>query len=317
MKLAVCSATLPHLDSAALLDWLQAEQLPALELGVGGWPGTRHADANALLTDPQARHQWQVACRQRGIQLAALACHGNPLHPQPERAARWHADFMAALELANQWEVPVVVGFSGQPGTGDRPNWPVVAWPDDFYQLHEHQWQTQIIPYWQAVCERAATLGVTIAIEMHGGFAVHSPATLLRLRQACGPRLAANLDPSHLWWQGIDPQAAAHLLRGSIAHVHLKDTRFNAQAMNCHGVLDMTPHSQPGERAWSFAVPGEGHDAACWSGLLQALRDGDYTGVLSIEHEAPIPVEQGIRQCAAFIRPLLGATVSHSRREPQ
>lgn len=304
MQLAVCSATLPHLTRLQLLDFAVQQGLTALELGVGGYPGTAHACAHELLRDASLRQEWRQECAARGLNVAALACHGNPLHPDPERARRWHVDFAAALEAASAMEIPVVVGFSGQPGTGGVPNWPVIAWPDEYAELHERQWREQLIPYWRPLAARAQELGVTIAIEMHGGFAVHSPATLLRLRAACGPALAANLDPSHLWWQGIDPLAAAEYLGEAVVHLHLKDTRFNPVAMNLHGVLDLTPHHQPQERAWHFAVPGEGHDASVWRPLLQGLLQRGYQGAFSIEHEAPLPATEGISRCASFIRGL-------------
>lgn len=304
MKLAVCSATLPELDADTLLDWLASQGAHALELGVGGYPGTRHASAHDLSTQAQLRRWWQAQCAQRNLQLAALACHGNPLHPQAELAQTFHSDFMAALEAANALEVPVVVGFSGQPGTGAIPNWPVIAWPDEYTRLHEQQWQEHVLPYWQAVARRAQELGVTIAIEMHGGFAVHNPAGLMRLREACGPALAANLDPSHLWWQGMDPLAVIRLLGPAIVHMHLKDTVFNTQALNLHGLLDLTPHHQVGQRAWHFDIPGRGHDAPCWQTMLQALLDQGYGGVFSVEHEAPCPAQEGIADCLHFMRSL-------------
>lgn len=304
MKLAVCSSTLPHLDRSQLLDFAMQHGLQALELGVGGYSGTAHATAHELQHDAGLRRWWRQECTARGLGLAALACHGNPLHPDTERARRWHLDFVAALEAASALEIPVVVGFSGQPGSGGVPNWPVMAWPDEYAVLHEQQWQEQLLPYWQPLAGRALELGVTIAIEMHGGFAVHTPATLLRLREACGPAIAANLDPSHLWWQGINPAAAAHLLHGAIAHVHLKDTRFNPAAMNRHGLLDHTSHQQPQDRAWHFAVPGDGHGAEDWRALVSAVECGAYAGVFSIEHEAPLPVEDGVHQCLAFMRAL-------------
>lgn len=304
LKLAACSATLPQFDRSGLLDFMAQQGLEHVELGVGGYPGTAHASAHELLRDTEQQNWWRHECAARGLSLAALSCHGNPLHPDLKRAQAWHLDFIAALEAANALEVPVVVGFSGQPGTGGVPNWPVVAWPDEYADLHERQWQDQLIPYWQGVSNRAQELGVTIAIEMHGGFAVHSPATLLRLRNTCGPALAANLDPSHLWWQNIDPAAAARLLGPAIAHVHLKDTRFNPQAMNLHGLLDLTPHHRAHDRAWHFAVPGDGHDACVWSGLLNVVLEQGFDGVFSIEHEAPMPVVDGIKRCLSFIRGL-------------
>lgn len=303
MKLSVCSATLPQFDGGPLLDFLAAEGMAGLELGVGGYPGTRHADAHQLAQDNGQRRWWRDECASRGLEIAALSCHGNPLHPDPQLAKAFHHDFLAALEAANAMEVPVVVGFSGQPGPG-MPNWPVVAWPHEYAELYERQWQEQLIPYWQTVAGRAQELGVAIALEMHGGFAVHSPGGALRLRAACGPALGVNLDPSHLWWQGIDPSAAVALLGEAVVHMHLKDTRFNPEALALHGLLDMTPHHRAQERAWHFAVPGDGHEAPVWAALFDALAGIGYAGAYSIEHEAPIPAVDGIRRCRDFVHAL-------------
>lgn len=308
MRLAVFNTALQDLDRPAMLAWLAAQGVRWLELGCGAYPGTRHADAHVLRADAGARHALQADLAAHGIALAALSCHGNPLHPDAALAQRHHEDLVAAVEAASALSVPVVVAFSGQPGSEGAthsPNWPVVAWPEEFAALRERQWQQQLIPYWQAMAARAQALGVTLALELHGGFAVHSPATLLRLRAACGPAIAANVDPSHLWWQHIDPVAALHLLGPAVAHVHLKDTVFNPQALALHGLLDPTPHDRPFERAWRFGLPGEGHGPEVWRALLAALRDIGFAGALSVEHEAPMPPREGIPQALHFMRNLV------------
>lgn len=305
MKLAAFSACLPFAHLHEVLDYHRVHGISGLELGVGGYPGTRHANAHTLAHDRGACTALKAQCEAAGVALLALSCHGNPLHPDGSRATHFHADFIATLEAANALEVPVVVGFSGQPGTGATPNWPVVAWPDEFGQLYTQQWEERIIPYWLAVSARARELGVRIALEMHGGFAVHSPGTLLRLRAACGDIMGANLDPSHLWWQGIDPAAAADLLGSTIFHVHLKDVRFNPERLVAQGLLDCTPFSQPEARAWNFVAPGEGHSRDDWRTLLNALRTSGYSGALSIEHEGPAPALEAIGRTADWIRQLL------------
>ena len=302
-RLALFSTALPNRDLSEVLDYCVQHHIPQLELGVGGYPGTRHADAHLLCARQEKRTELQSLAEERGIRIAALSCHGNPLHPDPQLAQRFDADFHAALELANALEIEVVVGFSGQPGPG-TPNWPVLAWPYEYADLWERQWQDQLLPYWQRVAERASNLGVKIALEMHGGFAVHSPSTLFRLREACGPAIGANLDPSHLWWQGIDPNAAAQLLGEAVYHFHVKDLSYNSAAMVRHGVLDHTPHHLPHERAWFFSLPGQGHNRDSWQQLLATIEGNGYRGVFSIEHEAPLPAEQGIAAAAAFIHEL-------------
>jgi len=304
--LSVFSTGLHDLTWPDALRWLSDQEVQHLELGCGAYPGTKFAHAQQLCEDPEGRALLQSELQAHGITLAALSCHGNPLHPDEDIAALHRADFEAALELASDLEVPVLVGFSGQGGEPgcSIPNWPVATWPFEYAELREWQWEEQVIPYWQPVAARAAELGVRIALELHGGFAVHSPGSLLRLREACGPALCANLDPSHLWWQHIDPVRAIQLLGQAVAHVHLKDTVFNADALALHGLLDPTPMDRPQERAWRFALPGEGHDADTWRTVLKALDDVGYAGVLSIEHEAPMPPLAGIADTLKFMRSL-------------
>jgi sugar phosphate isomerase/epimerase len=154
------------------------------------------------------------------------------------------------------------------------------------------------------VAARAQYLGIKLALEMHGGFAVHNPATLLRLRHACGPALGANLDPSHCWWQGMDPLISVELLDQALFHVHLKDTTFNPHAMAQNGLLDSTPFDDLANRAWHFSMPGEGHDAKVWQSLVTSLQHIGYAGVLSIEHEAPVAPLLGVPQTLRFMRSL-------------
>ena len=306
MKLAAFAAGLPQDSLEGALDYLAAQQIQGLELGVGGYPGTRHANARTLAADGDARQALRSACASRDIALLALSCHGNPLHPDLALASAHDRDFRAALEAANALEVPVVVGFSGQPGTGGVLNWPVIGWPQEYADQYERQWVEQLIPYWQPIAARAQELGVKIALELHGGFAVHSPATLRRLRDACGPALGANIDPSHLWWQRIDPARAVTGLGEAVFHFHLKDVCFREAALNELGILDCTPHSRMDERAWYFAPPGEGHDANAWQTILDALNAIGYRGALSIEHEGYAPAEAAIATTARWMRALTG-----------
>lgn len=304
MKLAAFAACLPHETLDGVLDYLVDHEIHGLELGVGGYPGTRHADARILATRDDAQQALKRACVDRGIELMALSCHGNPLHPDTALAAAHDRDFRATLEAANALEVPVVVGFSGQPGTGGILNWPVIGWPQEYADYNERLWLDQLIPYWQPLCERARALGVKIAIEMHGGFAVHSPATLRRLREACGPTLGANVDPSHLWWQRIDPARAIAKLGDAVFHVHLKDVCFRDEILDEVGVLDCTPHARMDERAWYFAPPGAGHDAAAWQGIIDALQAIGYGGALSIEHEGRDPALSAVAATVQWMRAL-------------
>ena len=50
--------------------------------------------------------------------------------------------------------------------------------------------------------------------------------------------MGAEMDPSHLFWQGIDPVAAIKRLGDLVYHAAAKDTRINEQNCRVYGVLD-------------------------------------------------------------------------------
>jgi sugar phosphate isomerase/epimerase len=142
---------------------------------------------------------------------------------------------------------------------------------------------------------------------MHPGFVVYNPVTLLRLREQCGDNIGANLDPSHLFWQGIELEdAIAELGRhGAIFHVHAKDTVLLSRA-RVNGVLDTAPLSEPARRSWIFCTVGYGHDELYWKRLLMGLRAAGYDDVISIEHEDVLmSLEEGFEKGVAFLRKIM------------
>ncbi|MBS1814177.1 MAG: TIM barrel protein [Acidobacteria bacterium] len=266
----------------------QYQGIEALEIGCGGWPGSSHIDPAHLLASRDAAHEYAGKIRDAGFTLSALSCHGNPVHPDPTIAQKDAAIFENALRLAERLGVSTVVTFSGCPGGGpeDRtPNWITAPWPPEMQTALKWQWEERLIPYWKNAERRANDAGIRIALEAHPNFSVHNPETLLRLRAATGPALGINFDPSHLWWQGMDPVAAIAACSGAIHHVHAKDVSLNTRKVEVDGVLDAKPMEQINARSWTFRSVGFGHSELEWSRIVAALRLAGYDGVLSIEHE--------------------------------
>ncbi len=289
MKLGVLTVLLGELPLDKTLEYLKSLGVQQVEIGCGGYPGTAHADARKFLNEPELIEEFVGTINKYGIDVAAFACHGNPLHPNKEIARDYHEQFEAAILLAEKVGVKTVVGFSGCPGdceTSEYPNWVVATWPEDFQKIKEWQWNEKLIPYWKDMCKFANDHGVSqIALELHPGFCVYNPATLLRLREAVGPTIGANFDPSHLFWQGIDPVAAIRALKGAIYHFHAKDTAIDAYNTSVNGVLDTTRFDDIPKRSWLFRTIGYGHGEEVWRGIFSELRITGYDGVVSIEHE--------------------------------
>lgn len=289
MKLGVLTVVLGNQPLKETLSYLKSLGVQQVEIGCGGYPGTAHANARELINNPSLLDEFMSTIEESGIDIAAYACHGNPLHPNKLIADEFQKDFDSAILLAEKTGVKTVVGFSGCPGDCDDskyPNWVVSAWPEDFQKIKEWQWKEKLIPYWKKECEFANSHGVTqIALEMHPGFCVYNPETLLRLRNAVGSTIGANFDPSHLFWQGIDPVAAIRTLQGAIQHFHAKDTKIDPYLTSVNGILDTTSFSCVDRRSWIFRTVGYGHSEDTWKDIFSELRKVGYDGVISIEHE--------------------------------
>lgn len=307
MEIGILTAVFRDRPLAEALDLVQSYGVRHVELGSGGYTGNHHCDPDRLLANSHVRARFEEELSRRDIRISALACHGNPLHPDREVAARDHHTFQQTVLLAQKLGVDRLTLFSGCPGDSDSsrgPNWVTCAWPTDYLSILDWQWQEKVIPYWREQAAFAGSHGVTrLCFEMHPGFVVYNPPTLLRLREAVGEEIGANLDPSHLFWQGIDVVTAVHQLGGAVYHVHAKDTALNPDLVRAKGVLDTTPLDQAGQRSWVFRTVGYGHDELLWRRFLSALREAGYDDVVSIEHEdALASPEEGVRKAVALLR---------------
>lgn len=308
MKVGVFTPLLSQLPLPAVLDKLKELHIDTVELGTGNYPGDAHCKLT-LLDDTRALGEFKKVLADHGASISALSCHGNALHPDKGRAQHDADVSRKTILLAEKLGVPVVVDFSGCPGdspTAKQPNWVTCPWPPDYLDVLRWQWDEVVTPYWTAHAKFAADHGVRIAIEMHPGFVVYSPETLLRLRAITGPAVGANLDPSHLFWQNIDPIAAIRVLGDAIHYVHAKDTQLYPANLPRSGVLDTKPYTDERNRGWLFRTCGYGHGAEWWKEFVSTLRMHGYDYVLSIEHEdSLLSAEEGLTKAAAFLNELV------------
>ena len=253
MKLGLFTVLYPELDLESILECAQQLGCGALEFSSLPGRGLRHFDPVEINRSTLVRERFQEELRKRDFIISQLNCSCNALSPDPEQARQAREAFELTFQLAEKLNVRTVGSFSGCPGgcADDRtPNWITCPWPPEYLQMLKWQWEERLIPFWTWAAERAAQFGVTqLAIEMHPGFCVYNPETLLRLREAVGPVIGANLDPSHLAWQGIDIPEAIRALKGAIWHVHAKDVCVDTQNVRRNGVLDTKHYSRAAERA--------------------------------------------------------------------
>jgi sugar phosphate isomerase/epimerase len=304
MKIGVFTVILGSLKFERTLDYLAGLGVQAIELGAGGFARSKHCPLEPLLGSNRKAKALLDAVASRGLTISALNAAGNPIHPQRAIATSFDQDYRKVVRLASQLGVDTVITFSGCPGgaPGDRsPNWVTCPWPPDYLKILEYQWNRVVIPYWTRTVAWTRQQGIRkIGLEMHPGFVVYNPETLLKLRAAAGPSIGANFDPSHLFWQGINPCAALRALKGAIWHCHAKDTAVHEWNSITNGTLDTKHYRDELNRAWIFRTVGYGHPRHFWCDFVSTLRMIGYDGVLSMEHEdslmtAKEGLEKGIR----------------------
>ena len=310
MKLSVFAVLLAAKSLAEACKYLADSGVQAVEIGCGGFPGKAHCNPAELLADDKKYRTFLDTLKKYDVTVCALAAHGNPLHPDREKARQWDEDFRNAVLLAEKMGVDTVIGFSGCPGDQENakyPNWVTCPWPDDFLSILDWQWNQKLIPYWKETAAFAVAHNVPhIAFEMHPGFCVYNPETLLKLRAAVGPAIGANFDPSHLIWQGMDPVAAIRELAGAIYHVHAKDTKVDPYNTAKNGVLDTKHYSDEIHRSWVFRTVGYGNGETYWRDLVSNLRLCGYDRVLSIEHEDSVmTIDEGLRKAVSFLNDII------------
>jgi sugar phosphate isomerase/epimerase len=289
MKIGVFSILFNDLSLDDTLDHLSGLGTEAVEIGTGGYSRSNHCNMEELLGSSRKLEEYRDKFRRRNMFISALSAHGNPVHPDKAYAAQHNKDFENTVLLAEKLGLDTVLLASGCPGGSPEdhtPNWVTCAWPEDFLKILDYQWNDVLIPYWRKAAEFAREHGVTkLGIEPHPGFCVYNTETLLRLRNAVGKEIGINFDPSHFFWQGMDPVQVIMELKDCIFHIHAKDVYVNDRNVQVNGLLDTKPYSAFTERSWIFRTVGYGHPEEVWRNIISALAAVGYDYVLSVEHE--------------------------------
>ena len=307
MKLGFVSDSLGGLPFDALLDQAARLGVQGVEVNTGGWSTAPHFDLGTMKASAPARKAFATAFADRGLEVIALNANGNPLHPTDPRQADCLRD---TIRIAGELGITTVCTMSGLPAgsAADRmPNWVVSSWPPETQAILRYQWEDVLLPFWAGIADLARASGVErIALELHGNQLVYNVPTLLRLRAAVGPVIGANLDPSHLFWMGADPLAAAGALGDAIYHVHAKDTFLNAPKQATTSLLETGSLMDIPARSWSYITLGFGHGEEWWRQFCYRLKMAGYDGWLSIEHEdVMLNGLEGLEKSVALLKGLM------------
>jgi sugar phosphate isomerase/epimerase len=306
VKLGVYTAVLHDRPLPEALDVIASLGLEAAEINAGGFLPPVHIPIDDIIASQSARDSYLGIFEDKGIALAGLNANGNPLHPNPAIGDKHANDLRRAIRAAGALGQTRVVTMSGLPGgeAGSTvPNWVVNAWNSGALDVLDYQWDQVVVPFWREIDALAADHGVKVAIEMHPQNIVFSPPTLMELVERTGAtNVGAELDPSHLFWQGMDPVAVVRYLGPLVLHAAAKDVRINENA-KIYGVLDnrfrrldssedrvsLGGHEYvnewPTDSAWDFVALGRGHGTDFWAEFIRALHDVDPDMAINIEHE--------------------------------
>jgi sugar phosphate isomerase/epimerase len=306
VRIGVITVVFQDLGFEKMLDHVVDIGLSAVEIGTGGYPGSHHCPVDELLESESRREEYLEAITSRGLIISGFSCHNNPVHPNEAIAQEADEVLRKTVRLASLMGVPVINCFSGLPAgaPGDTmPNWVTCPWPPHFLEILDYQWNEMTIPYWKEMAKFGEDHGVRFAFEMHPGMLVYNVYTLLRMRDAVGPVIGCNFDPSHLFWNGVDPVAAIRKLGDAIFHVHGKDVYVDSLNCSVNGCNDNKPYDRIAERSWTFRAIGYGHGAKTWKDIMSALRMVGYDHVISIEHEdALMSFDEGLAKAVAMLK---------------
>jgi sugar phosphate isomerase/epimerase len=280
-----------------------------MEVGSGGFFNRAHCDPLALIEDDKRLDSFRKLFDEHELTISAIAMHGEPLHPDPLISEPYDRELRAAIDLAAKLHVDCLTLLSGLPAAhpGDVvPNWLLYPFPSRNLDAMTWQWEERLIPYWRERAKIASDAGVRLAFEMTPADMCHQPSRLMAMRSEIGPAVGANLDPSHLTWQGMDIPSVIHYLGDAIYNVHAKESQVNDRVARIDGVLEMRRWDRDQDRAWNFRTAGFSKSLTWWREVISALRAVGYDGVLAYEHEDPMldaveGLEKGIEFLAGSI----------------
>jgi sugar phosphate isomerase/epimerase len=306
MKLGFLTACLPNRSLEQIAAWASENAFEALE--VAAWPdlGDRPFTATHIRVESFSERDAEdvrALFDRYGLELSSLAFYDNNLHPDPAERTAINKHVAACVDAAALLGVPTVGTFVGRDPTRSVAE-----------NLREAE---KLFP---PLVDRAGEKGVKLIIEncvMEGWHPDGYPGNL-----AYSPELwewmfslglYLNFDPSHLMWMGIDPVAALRPYVDRIPHAQAKDIELFPDKRNRYGwpgrAVDRPDPWDVGW--WRYRVPGLGQ--VDWIRVVDALYEGGFDGVLSVEHEDPLwggtedRIETGLRVAHRTLRPLLVA----------
>ncbi len=281
MKLGFLTACLPKWSLTQIAAYAAERGYEALE--IAAWPalGDRPFTATHLDVanfDERSADAARALLEERKLSASSLAFYDNNLHADPTTRREINEHVLACVDAAALLGVPTVGTFVGR---------------DPSRSVGDNLRDAEKV--FAPLVERAGEKGVKLIIEncvMEGWHPDGYPGNL-----AYSPELwewmfsiglYLNYDPSHLLWMGIDPVRAVRPYVDRVAHAQAKDIELFPEKRNRYGWPGKAVvRDDPWDVGWwRYRVPGLGE--VDWVRVVDALYEGGFDGVLSVEHEDPV-----------------------------
>jgi sugar phosphate isomerase/epimerase len=203
-----------------------------------------------------------------GVKASGLSAH-TPLM-RPEIAVPY---LEKAIRLAAVIGAPVV-----NTDEGIRPEW---LEDEECFQVMRYTLKK--------VLQVAARYGIYVAIEPHQSITKHTSGLLRIATLVDSPWLKVNYDTGNAYLGGEDPYDGLRAVLPLVVHVHAKDISIK-QSEEEKGKVTGTPVG---------CACGEG--VIDWAKVVQILREGGFSGVLSVECGTPRQAIDSLRHLNTVI----------------
>ena len=268
--------------------YLQSRQDVLDKYGLKVWAISNHLGGQAVCDDP-------IDFRHQAI-LRDYVWGDGEGEGVRQRAAQ---DMKRSARVARKLGADVVVGFTGS------KIWQYVAmFPPVPGEVIDAGYE-DFADRWNPIMDEFDEQGVKFALEVHPSEIAYDHWTTVRTMEAIGHREAfgLNWDPSHMFWQGIDPVAFITDFADRIYHVDCKDTRMH-QPNGRNGILGSHLAWGDPRRRGDFVSTGPGD--INWEDAFRAVDFHGYEGPISIEWEdAGMDRLHGAKEAVGYIRSLL------------
>jgi len=309
MKLGFCAQNYSEKPVEEVARMVAEKGYEAIEIAT--YDGNGQCETAEMLENGKGKEMRRMV-ESHGLFISALSNHADSLlimgpygddtdgiykGTKEEKIKFGTESLLSSARLANELEVPVVIGFTGIENFGRYFPFPYAkgwkACEDAFVEL------------FGPILDKFKEYGVKFAVEPHPNNFIYDIHTARRAIELVDnhPCLGINLDPANIIYLGLFVETFIDELGERIFAVHAKDAQMVAHNMGKGGVL-MQGEWQRLDRAFRFRIPGWGD--VNWKTVITELAMVGYNGVLSYEHEdVTMSRADGTDKVMDFLKPLL------------